>query len=116
MPRPLSVTVRRPPFRFRLQRDLDAGGMARHRLVHAVVEHLGGEMMKRALVGAADIHARAAADRLQPFEHLDRMGVIIGGRRGGGSEQVFGHGEGYRGRGVGGARFLGCSVHRLRSA
>ena len=71
MPRPLSVIVSRLPA---LERDLDPGGMAGDRLVHAVVEHLGGEVMQRALVGAADIHARPAPDRLQPLEHLDRTG------------------------------------------
>src|SRR5262245_49762215 len=28
-------------------------------------------MMQRLLIGAADIHARPAAHRLEPFEHLD---------------------------------------------
>ena len=77
-----------------LQRDLDPVGVPGHRLVHAVVEHLGGEMVKRPLVGPADIHARAAADGLQAFEHLDRVGVVIGAGAGGGSEQVVGHGRG----------------------
>ena len=53
------------------QLELDPGRMAGHRLVHRVVEHLGDEMVQRALVGAADIHARAAAHRLQALEHLD---------------------------------------------
>ena len=65
----------------RLERHLDAVGVARHRLVHAVVEHLGGEMVQRPLVGAADIHAGPPPDRLQPLEHLDRMGVVIGAER-----------------------------------
>ena len=56
--------------------ELDAAGMAGHRLVHGVVEHLGGEMVKRALVGAADIHAGAAAHRLQPLQDLDVLGGI----------------------------------------
>ena len=64
-----------------LERDLDPGGMAGDRLVHRIVEHLGGEMMQRALVGAADIHARPAADGLEPLQHLDRGGVVIGGAR-----------------------------------
>ena len=72
--------------------DLDAGGMAGHRLVHGVVEHLGGEMMQAALVGAADIHAGAAADRLQPFEDLDVLGrIAVGGFCSRGVEQI-GHG------------------------
>jgi hypothetical protein len=43
-------------------------------------------VVKRTLVGAADIHSRPSADRLQAFEHLDRMRVIIRGTAGIGSE------------------------------
>ena len=52
---------------------------AGNRLVHRIVERLGGEMMQRALVGAADIHAGAAAHRLQTFEDLDILGGIAVG-------------------------------------
>ena len=58
--------------------DLDEAGMAGDGLVHRVVDHLGEEMVQRALVGAADIHAGPAAHRLQPFEHLDRGRVVAG--------------------------------------
>jgi hypothetical protein len=51
--------------------DLDAAGMAGNRFVHRIVDDLGGEMMERALVGAADIHAGAPAYRLQPLQDLD---------------------------------------------
>ena len=51
--------------------DLDEGGVARQRLVHAVVDDFGEQVMQRLLVGAADIHAGAAAHRLEAFEHLD---------------------------------------------
>ncbi len=71
-----------------LEYHLDAGGKAGHRLVHRIVEHLCGEMVEGALVDSADIHSRPAPDGLQPLQHLDRMGVIFGGRRGGGREQV----------------------------
>ena len=70
-----------------LERHLDAGGMAGDRLVHRIVEHFGGEMVERALVDAADIHARPPAHRLQPLQHLDGMRVIIGAGAGGGREQ-----------------------------
>ena len=63
-----------------VQLDLDAVGMARHRLAHGVVEHLGHQVMQRPLVGAADIHARPLADRLETFENLD-IGGAIGLRR-----------------------------------
>ena len=78
MPRPLSLTVRRLP---RPSVDLDAGGVAGDRLVHRIVDDLGGEVVERALVGAADVHAGAAADGLEPLEHLDRGGVVTVGRR-----------------------------------
>jgi hypothetical protein len=47
-------------------------------------------VMQRLLVGAADIHAGAAADRLQPLEHLvDRRGIagLGAGRPRGGTRQ-----------------------------
>lgn len=56
---------------------LNAVGMARDRLVHRVVENLGHHVMQRALVGAANIHAGAFSDGFEPFEHLDRGGVVI---------------------------------------
>ena len=46
-------------------------GVAGQRLVHRVVDDFGEEVVQRLLVGAADIHARPAPDRLQAFEHLD---------------------------------------------
>ena len=63
----------------RFQRDFDPGGMPRHRLVHAVVQHLGREMVQRALIRAADIHAGTATHRLQPFQHLDSGSIIFRG-------------------------------------
>ena len=51
--------------------------MAGHGLVHGVVEQLGDEVMQGALVGAADEHARAPADRLQALEHLDVGGGVV---------------------------------------
>ena len=86
MPRPLSVTVRRLPgssvTSMRLAWPATASSIA-------LSMHFGGEVVERALVGAADVHAGAAADRLEPLEHLDRMRVILaramgrGRRRGG---------------------------------
>ena len=52
--------------------------MSRQRLVHRVVDDFGEEMMQRLLVGAADIHARPPAHRLEAFEHLDIPGGIAG--------------------------------------
>ena len=79
--------------------ELDAAGMAGHRLVHGVVEHLGDEMMQRALVGAADIHAGPAAHRLQPFQDLDVLGGIARTRFAGvGIVEQIRHGTDYRKR------------------
>ena len=50
------------------------------RLVHGVVEHLGDQVVQRPLVGAADVHARPLAHRLEPLEHLDGAGVVGAGR------------------------------------
>ena len=61
------------------QFDLDAAGMPRNRLVHRIVDYLGRQMMQRALVGAADIHARSPPDRLKPFKDLDVFGGIAAG-------------------------------------
>ncbi len=77
MPRPLSRTVTQPSAP---SSNLDAGGKPGDRLVHRIVERFGGKVMQRALVGAADIHAGAAAHRLQPFEDLDVLGrIAVGG-------------------------------------
>ena len=77
MPRPLSVTVRKPSA---VELDLDEGGVAGQRLVHRVVDHFGEQMMQRLLVGAADIHAGPAPHRFQAFEHLDvgRRVAVLG--------------------------------------
>ncbi len=74
-----------------LERDLDAGGEAGDRFVHGIVDDFGGEVVKRALVGAADVHAWAAADRLEAFEHLDRASVVAVGRGAGGGREEVGH-------------------------
>ena len=74
-----------------LHLDLDEGGVPLQRLVHGIVDHLGKEVMQRLLVGAADIHARTAAHRLEAFQHLDVIGGVaaiaaaargLGGARG----------------------------------
>jgi hypothetical protein len=66
----------------RLKLDLDPVGVAGERLVHGVVDDFGEQVMQRLLVGAADIHAGTAANRLEAFEHLDvACGVAGLGRR-----------------------------------
>ena len=58
----------------------DESSVAGQRLVHGVVDYLGEEVMQRLLIGAADIHAGAAAHRLEPFQHLDMTRAIAGVR------------------------------------
>ena len=59
-----------------LHLHFDPIGVAGERLVHGIVDHLGEQMMQRFLVGAADIHAGAAAHRLEPFQHFDVLGGV----------------------------------------
>src|SRR6187200_570593 len=56
---------------------LDAGGVTRDRLVHRIVENLGDQVVETAFVRAPDIHAGAAANRLQPFQNLDIFGGVV---------------------------------------
>ena len=84
----------------RLECHVDERSVAGDRLVHGVVQHLGKEMMQGRLVGAADIHAGAAADRLKPFEDLDRGSRIPGlARR-----------DAARAIGLAGRRLLACRI------
>ena len=57
--------------------DIDEIGVTGNGLVHGIIDDFGEQMMQRALVGAANIHARTAANRLQPFQHLDVGGIVI---------------------------------------
>src|SRR5215469_3597322 len=76
--------------------DFDAGGMTGDRLVHRVVEDLGHEMVEAAFIRASDVHAGAAANRLQPLQNLDVLsGIIVGKFCRGGIEEI-GHGENIR--------------------
>ncbi len=58
--------------------DLDPVGVAGQRLVHGVVDDFGEQVMQRLLVGPADIHAGAAAYRLEPLEDFDVLGRVAG--------------------------------------
>lgn len=60
-------------------RDVDGVRVARHRLVDRVVDDFLHEVVQAALTGRADVHARSLADRVQPFQHGDRAGVVRGG-------------------------------------
>ena len=66
---------------FGVEMDLDEVGVAGHRLVHRVVDDFGEEVVQRLFVGAADIHARTHANRLEAFENADRGRVVVCRRR-----------------------------------
>ena len=59
-----------------VQFNRDDGRVTGNRFVHRIVDDFCKEMMKRLLVGAADIHAGAATNGLKPFEHFNRSGSI----------------------------------------
>src|SRR5262249_51223074 len=50
-------------------------------LVDAVVDDLPEQVVVAARVGAADVHRRSLADRLQPLEDLDVLGGVSGGHQ-----------------------------------
>ena len=56
--------------------DLDPGGVTRDNLVHGIVDDLGHHVMHGAIIGAADIHARAEADMFDILELLNGGGVV----------------------------------------
>ena len=77
-----------------VQRHLDAVAVAGERLVDRVVDHLVDHVVQaRAVVGVADIHARALAHGIEAAQHLDGVGVVVaGGRARGLGIAVCGHG------------------------
>ncbi len=62
------------------QRDVDAGAVARHRLVDGVVDDLPDEVVKAARTRRPDVHAGALPDRFEALEHSDVAGVVRGHR------------------------------------
>ena len=75
--------------------DGDAVTVAGQRLVDGVVHHLEHHVMQAgAVVRVADVHAGALAHRVQPFQHRDAAGVVVGGlgQRRGGRSGRFGSG------------------------
>ncbi len=77
-----------------LEPQFDPRRVPGHGFVHRVVEHFGHEMVQRAVVGPADIHARTPPDRFEPLEDLDRGSVVIAAGRGRVFEQIVGHAAG----------------------
>ncbi len=69
MPRPLSVDG--DALAVLVERDLDGGGVAVDDLVDRVVDDLPQQVVVARAVGAADVHGRALAHRLEALEDLD---------------------------------------------
>ena len=76
MPRPSSAIGDRAAVL--VQRHDDVRGEAVHRLVDGVVEDLPDQVMQAGGADAADVHAGALADRLEPFENGDVFGGVVG--------------------------------------
>jgi acetyl esterase/lipase len=77
MPRPLSVDRDRA---VGVEGDPDEVAMAGQRLVDRIVGDLEHHVVEaRAVVGVADIHAGALADRVEALQHLDRIGAVVNG-------------------------------------
>jgi hypothetical protein len=62
----------------REERDLDRRGVARHRLVDGVVDHLVDHVVEPGRTRRADVHARPLPDRLEAFEDLDGLSSVRG--------------------------------------
>ncbi len=61
---------------------LDAVAAPGQGFVDRVIDDLVGQVVERLDVGAADIHAGAAAHSFQTLEYLDIPGVVVCGRQG----------------------------------
>ena len=60
-----------------VQADINAAGVTGNGFIHRVIENFSRHVMQGTIIGAADIHTGAAADRLKPFQHLDFGSGII---------------------------------------
>ncbi len=68
-----------------VERHVDPVGEAGQRFVDGVVDHFVDHMVQaRAVIGVADIHARALAHGVEPAQHLDGVGAVFLGRLVGG--------------------------------
>jgi len=57
--------------------DIDVAAVAGQGLVDGVVDHLEDHVVQaRAIVGIADVHARALAHRIEALEDLDVRGIV----------------------------------------
>src|SRR5690606_21527484 len=62
-----------------VQDDVDARAVAGEGLVDGVVDDLPQAVHEAAGIGGAGVHPGALAHGLQPLEHLEMMGGILGG-------------------------------------
>ena len=60
------------------EHDFDEAGMAGDRFIHGIIQDFRGQMVHGGFVGAADIHAGAAAHGFQPLEDFDVLGGVVG--------------------------------------
>src|SRR5712664_2773207 len=72
--------------------QLDGGRMTGERLVDGVVDHLVDQVVQPLGAGAADVHVRALAHRLEALEDLDAVGRVFAacGRAVGGAARLRG--------------------------
>ena len=61
-----------------VEHDQDLVAVARQRFVNGVVDHLVHQVVQTPGTGGADVHPRALANGLQPFENLDLLGAVGG--------------------------------------
>jgi hypothetical protein len=61
-----------------VDRHLDVARLTRHRLVDRVGDDLPDEVVETANVRRTDVHAGALPDSLEPLEHLDALGRVVG--------------------------------------
>ena len=66
---PAAIVCHRDRASILVEGDDDVGGEAVHRLINGVVEHFPDEVMQPGRADAADVHARAFANGLEPFEN-----------------------------------------------
>jgi hypothetical protein len=59
--------------------NLDLGGVAGHRLVDGVVNDLPHAVVETGRTGAADVHAGALPNGVEPFQHLHAVGPVRAG-------------------------------------
>jgi hypothetical protein len=63
-----------------VQGDARPGGIAGQGLVDGVVDHLIDHVVQaRAVIGVADVHARALAHGVEALQHLDGVGAVFSG-------------------------------------